>query len=64
MRKYLFSGAVIGSAFGLIGLVRSTARGPRDTRLALNWAGWAIGMAIAVGSLREKSRQIGEKQRE
>lgn len=58
MRKFLLNGAVIGAAFSAIGLVRSTAKGPRDWRTALLWLGWAASAAIAVGTVIEKDREL------
>ncbi len=60
MRKYLFSGAVIGALLGAVGLVTRTARGPRNVQLVLAWAGWAVGMAAAVLAVREESAETSE----
>ena len=60
MRKYLFSGAVLGALFGAVGLVARTLSGPRNVRLLLAWAGWALGLAAAVISVREESAEALE----
>ena len=62
MRKYLFSGAVISSIFGAIGVVKATASGPRDWRLILMWVSWACSLAIAIGTVadEQKRRELAE----
>ncbi|HLP22804.1 MAG TPA: hypothetical protein VK139_02040 [Microbacteriaceae bacterium] len=60
MRKYLFSGGILAAAFGLIGLVASTLKGPRTVKLALAWATWAIGAVTAVLSVREDAAEADE----
>lgn len=57
MRKYLFSGAVLSSIFGGIGVVRATITGPRDWRLILMWVAWAAGLAIAIGTVADESKR-------
>ncbi|WP_395242807.1 hypothetical protein ACGGZK_11565 [Agromyces sp. MMS24-K17] len=61
MRKYLFSGAVLGALFSGIGVVRATAAGPRDWRLALMWVSWLASLAIAIGTVAEETREQLEK---
>lgn len=62
MRKYLFSGAVISAILSGIGVVKTTASGPRDWRLLLMWVSWAASLAIAIGTVAEETKQseIGE----
>ncbi|MCI2959103.1 hypothetical protein MN032_15520 [Agromyces atrinae] len=62
MRKYLFSGAVLGAIFSGIGVIKSTASGPRDWRLVLMWISWAASLAVAIGTVAEDARdgEIGE----
>lgn len=62
MRKYLFSGAVLGSIFGAVGVIKATASGPRDWRLILMWISWACSLAIAIGTVadEEKRRELAE----
>lgn len=57
MRKYLFSGAVISAIVSGLGVVRITASGPRDWRLALMWVSWLASLAIAIGTVREQSKR-------
>jgi len=51
MRKFLFSGAMLGALFGGVGVVQTTLRGPRDWRLILMWISWACSIAIAAGTI-------------
>lgn len=60
MRKYLFSGAVLGALLAAVGLIPRTLAGPRNLRLVLAWAGWAISLAAAVLSVREESAESSE----
>ena len=62
MRKYLFSGAVLGSIFGAVGVIKATASGPRDWRLILMWVSWACSLAIAIGAVadEQKRRELAE----
>jgi hypothetical protein len=57
MRKYLFSGAVIGSLFGAISVIKTTVSGPRDWRLLLMWIAWACSLAIAIGTVADESKR-------
>ncbi|SFR75034.1 hypothetical protein SAMN05428970_1841 [Agromyces sp. CF514] len=57
MRKYLFSGAVLGAIISGVGVVRATASGPRDWRLLLMWVSWAASLAIAIGTVAEEARE-------
>jgi hypothetical protein len=57
MRKYLFSGAVIASLLGGIGVIKTTATGPRDWRLLLMWISWAASLAIAVGTVADETKR-------
>jgi hypothetical protein len=62
MRKYLFSGAVLGSIFGAVGVIKATTSGPRDWRLLLMWISWACSLAIAIGTVadEEKRRELAD----
>lgn len=55
MRKFLFSTSVLGAVFGGFGTLQATLRGPRDWRLMLMWASWALSVAIAVGTVIKES---------
>ena len=56
MRKFLFNTSVLSAAFGVVGLARTTMRGPRDWRLILLWLSWGATLAIAIGTVIENSR--------
>lgn len=62
MRKYLFSGAVLGAIFSGISVIKSTASGPRDWRLVLMWVSWAASLAVAIGTVAKDAQdgEIGE----
>jgi hypothetical protein len=55
MRKFLFNTSVLSAAFGVVGLAKTTKRGPRDWRLILLWLSWGATLAIAIGTVIEKS---------
>jgi hypothetical protein len=57
MRKYLFSGAVISAVLSGLGVVKTTASGPRDWRLALMWVSWLSSLAIAIGTVAEQAKR-------
>jgi hypothetical protein len=57
MRKYLFSGAVIGAIFGAVGVIRATISGPRDWRLLLMWISWAATLAVAIGTVADETKR-------
>ena len=56
MRKFLFNTSVLSALFGAVGLAKTTSRGPRDWRLILLWLSWGATVAIAIGTVIEKSR--------
>jgi hypothetical protein len=56
MRKFLLNTSVLSAAFGVVGLARTTKRGPRDWRLILLWLSWGATLAIAIGTVIENSR--------
>jgi len=60
MRRYIFSGAMIGVLSSGWSAVQATRHGPRDWRLILIWISWALGAAIAIGTVIKDSdeRQI------
>lgn len=62
MRKYLLNPGVISSLTGAVPVLKATRSGPRDWRLALLWASWGIGVALALGAI--KQRDDGIKQQE
>lgn len=56
MRKFIFSTTVLGALFGGVGVAQQTSRGPRDWRLVLLWISWGISVALAVGTVIDRSR--------
>ncbi|MEO6828094.1 MAG: hypothetical protein ABI255_10340 [Microbacteriaceae bacterium] len=56
MRKYLFNGKILTAAVGAWSAIRQTRVGPRDWRLALGWASWAITAALAIGTVIQSNR--------
>lgn len=56
MRKFIFSSSVISAAFGGWSTLQTTLRGPRDWRLLLMWASWALSLAIAIGTVVQENR--------
>ncbi len=56
MRRFLLNTAVLGAVAGVIAPIRATAKGPRDWRLALVWAGWGISVTLAVLAVRDQMR--------
>ena len=56
MRKFLLNTSVLSAAFGALGLAKTTKNGPRDWRLILLWLSWGATLAIAIGTVIEKSR--------
>lgn len=57
MRKFLFSASIWSSLFGAIGIIRTTTRGPRDWRLVLQWIVFGATVALAVGTVIERSNE-------
>lgn len=57
MRKYLLNGGVLGAVFGAWSVIQATRRGPRNRLLILIWLSWALSMAVAIETVREKSRK-------
>jgi hypothetical protein len=63
MRKYLLNGSVIGAVIGAWSVVQTTRKGPRNWMLALLWVNWALSLALAIGTVREKSKELEAEQR-
>jgi len=55
VRKFLFSTSVLSAVFSGVSVARTTRSGPRDWRLILQWVIWGASVAIAVGTVIEKS---------
>lgn len=53
MRKYLLNAGVLSAVTSGLAVVRATKNGPRDWRLALLWASWGIGVALAIGAVNQ-----------
>jgi hypothetical protein len=55
VRKFLFSTSVLSAVFSGVSVARTTKSGPRDWRLILQWVIWGASVAIAIGTVIEKS---------
>jgi len=51
VRKFLFNGAILSSAFSGFSLLKHFTAGPRDWRLLLTAVAWLATTAIAVGNV-------------
>ena len=60
MRRFLLNFGVLSSLVGAVGVTKQTISGPRDWRLILMWIAWVIGVALAVGTVIENSREADE----
>lgn len=56
MRKYILSTSVLGAIFGGWSVLQQSRRAPLDWRIILMWIGWAISVAIAIGTVSADSR--------
>ena len=57
MRKFIFSGSIIGAVIGGISAYRATKDGPRDWRTVLLWISWAATLATAIGTVVIDAKQ-------
>lgn len=64
MKKILLNFGVLSALAGGIGLLRSTAKGPRDWRTAISWVSWLLGLAVAIGTVVAESRADKEAEDE
>lgn len=64
MRKYLLNVGVISAVAGGFGIAKATKEGPRDWRLALLWASWGIGVALALGAVKQREEAIRQDELE
>ena len=64
MRKYLFNAGVLSSITSAVAVVKATRTGPRDWRLALLWASWGIGVALALGAVKQREEGIRREELE
>lgn len=60
LRKFIFNGSLISAVFSGWSTLQTTRKGPRDWRVVLMWASWAITVVIAVDSVRQQSRAVDE----
>ena len=45
-------------------VVKATKSGPKDWRLALLWASWGIGVALALGAVKQREEGIRQEELE
>lgn len=64
IRRYLFNPGVLGSLAGGLGVLKATRQGPKDWRLALLWASWGIGVALAIGAVGQREEAIRQDELE
>lgn len=64
MRKYLFNAGFISSLTSGVPVLKATKSGPRDWRLALLWASWGIGVALALGAINQRDDGIKQDELE
>ncbi len=55
MRKYLLNWGVVSTALGVISVIQTTRSGPRDWRLFLAWASWALSLTVVITSVHDRS---------
>jgi hypothetical protein len=58
MRKYLLNGGVLGAAFGAWSVIQQTRKGPHNWLLVLVWISWGLSLAVAIGAVRERSKEL------
>jgi uncharacterized membrane protein YraQ (UPF0718 family) len=51
MRKFIFSGPMLGAIFSGFSTIQASRHGPRDWRLILAWVSWGLTLAVAVGTV-------------
>jgi len=61
MRRFLLSGSFISAVIAGLGLLRKTLAGPRDWRVLLLWASWAISLVLAVAAINDRRRFIDDE---
>lgn len=55
LRKYLLSPRVIGSALAVLPVVGATRKPGLGQRTWVLWAGWGLGLAVALVTVRQDS---------
>jgi uncharacterized membrane protein YfcA len=63
VRKYLLNGGVIGAVVGAWSVIQQPRKGPRNWILILVWISWGLSLAVAIGTVREKSKNLELEQR-
>jgi hypothetical protein len=58
MRKYLLNWGVVSTALGVVSVVHTTRNGPRDWRVLLAWASWALSLAVVLTSVHDRSKEL------
>lgn len=64
MRKYLFNAGVLSAVASGLAVAKATRSGPRDWRLAMLWASWGIGVALALGAVKQREEAVREDELE
>ena len=64
MRKYLFNAGVLSAVASGMAVAKATRQGPKDWRLALLWASWGIGVALAIGAVNQREDGIRQQELE
>ena len=58
VRKFLLNPGVLTAVAGIAGVYKVTKDSPTNWRSLLLWGSWGIGVALAIGSVVEKDRQV------
>lgn len=58
MRKYLLNWGVVSTALGVISVIQTTRNGPRDWRVLLAWASWALSLTLVVVTVHDRSKEL------
>ena len=58
MRKYLLNWGVVSTALGVISVIQTTRNGPRDWRVLLAWASWALSLTLVVMTVHDRSKEL------
>jgi hypothetical protein len=62
LRKFIFSGSIIGAVFGGISAYRATKDGPRDWRTVLLWISWGATLATAIGTVMIDAKRAEQEE--
>ena len=58
MRKYLLNWGVVTTALGVISVIQTTRSAPRDWRVLLAWASWALSFVVVITSVHDRSAEL------